>query len=99
MSYIAFVSLSSSVMLSSPYARSGFLVFHMRFPCIPVTVLQLSMTGVCVCVCVCVCARTCAYILCENVGAVHRVGGVFALVHRSECKSSYKMLIKIVHSK
>ena len=54
MSYIAFVSLSSSMKLSSPYARNGFLVFYMHFPCIPITVLQLSMTGVCVCECVCV---------------------------------------------
>jgi len=72
MSYIAFVSLSSRVMLSSPYARNGFVVFHMHFPCIRVTVLQLSMTGVCVCVNVCVCV--CACMLCGHVCAVDSVG-------------------------
>jgi len=87
MSYIAFVSLSSSMMLSSPYARNGFLVFHLRFPCIPVTVLQLSMTGVCVCMH----ART----LCENVCAVHRVGVWLLLYTEVNASLRAKCLLKL----
>ena len=90
MPYIAFFSLLSHMMPSSPYTRNGFLVFHMHFSRIPVTVLQWNLTGVCVCaymhaVCTCMCSA--------------QSRGVTALVHRSECKSSCKMFIKIVHSK